>query len=229
MDAESRTTAVAVAEAPEKVGELTGNTSRTYKFIKRTFDIVASALVLVILSPVLLVISVLIKLDSPGPVIHKRWCVGKNAPYAMIKFRSMVADANDLGKYLTSEQIEEYKTNIKLCDDPRVTRVGRFLRKTSLDELMQLVNVVKGEMSIVGPRPVVAEELALYGDDADEILSTKPGITGYWQTHGRGDSTYESGERQRLELYYVRHQSLGLDIKVLLETVKVVLTRKGAK
>ena len=147
----------------------------------------------------------------------------------MLKFRSMVADADDFEKYLTPEQIEEYKTNIKLHYDPRITRIGRFLRRTSMDELPQLMNVLKGEMSIVGPRPVVEEELALYGDDADELLSIKPGITGYWQTHGRGDSTYESGERQKLELHYVRHQSLGLDIKILLKTVKVVLSRKGAK
>ena len=225
MDEANKTTAV--VDAPAKPAELTGNTSRIYKFIKRAFDIVASVLALIVLSPLMLIVAVFIKLGSPGPVIHKRWCVGKNGDYAMLKFRSMVKDADDLEKYLTPEQIKEYKANVKLHDDPRVTKIGKFLRKTSMDELPQLINVLKGEMSLVGPRPVVEEELALYGDNEDEILSAKPGITGYWQTHGRGDSTYETGERQRLELYYVHHQSIGLDIKILLKTVSVVVRRGG--
>lgn len=225
MDLENKTTAV--IDDMERTPELRTEPGKMYRFIKRVFDIAASLAALVILSPVFLILAALIKLDSSGPVIHKRWCVGARGPYAMLKFRSMVADADDLTKYLTPEQIEEYKANIKLCDDPRITRIGRFLRKTSLDELPQLINVLKGEMSFVGPRPVTDEELARYGTEGDELLSVKPGITGYWQTHGRSDSTYESGERQRLELYYVRHQSLWLDICIFFKTFVVVVRRGG--
>lgn len=198
-----------------------------YLIIKRCFDVAASLVALIILLPLFLVLSVLIRVGSSGPVIYKRMCVSKNGSYAMLKFRTMVADADDLEKYLTPEQIEEYHKNIKLLNDPRVTKIGYFLRRTSLDELPQLINVLKGNMSLVGPRPVVAEELALYGDGADVILLAKPGITGYWQTHGRSDSTYESGERQRLELYYVQHRSFSLDLKILVKTVGVVLRRRG--
>lgn len=200
-----------------------------YLLVKRCFDAAAAMAGLILLAPLFLLIALAIWLEDGGPVIHRRWCVGRDGPYAMLKFRTMVKDADRLEKYFTPDQLEEYRRNVKLDRDPRVTRVGRFLRAASLDELPQLVNVLRNEMSLVGPRPMVAEEAAWYGVEAPRVLSVKPGITGYWQVMGRSDCTYASGERQRLELYYVHHRSLRLDVWILLRTVRVVLMRKGAK
>lgn len=202
----------------------------SYLFVKRVFDLTCSVIVLVLLSPVLLVAALLIKREDGGPVIYRRVCVGKNGPYNMLKFRTMVTDADDLEKYMTEEQIVEYKNNIKLSDDPRLTRVGKILRKLSIDELPQLINVLRNEMSLVGPRPVTEDETHFYSSsDLAGLLEVKPGITGYWQTSGRSDSTYETGKRQELEMYYVRNRSVWMDIKVLFKTVGVVLSREGAK
>lgn len=200
-----------------------------YRFVKRIFDIVCSGLALLVLSPLLLVIAVLIKLEDGGPIIHARLCVGAKKEYRMYKFRSMVPDADNLQKYFTEEQLKQYLKEVKLDHDPRVTRIGKILRKTSLDELPQLLDVFKGDMSLVGPRPLVEEELCYYGGQARRFLFAKPGITGYWQVNGRSDSTYESGKRQLLELYYVDHSSVWLDIKILFQTVMVVLKGVGAK
>ncbi len=201
-----------------------------YLFIKRAFDLTCSIIALILLSPVFLVVAVLIKHEDGGPVIHRRVCVGENGQYNMLKFRTMVTDADNLEKYLTSEQIIEYRKKIKLDDDPRLTRAGKILRKFSIDELPQLINVLRNEMSIVGPRPVTQDETLFYPPhDLSELLQVKSGITGYWQTSGRSDCTYESGERQVLEMYYVRNRSLWMDIKILFKTIGVVLSRKGAK
>ena len=182
-----------------------------------------------VLSPLLSIIAILIKAEDGGSVVHHRMAVCKNGTYDMLKFRTMVPDANDIEKYLSSNQIAEYHRNIKLDNDPRVTRIGRLLRKTSLDELMQLVSVFKGDMSLVGPRPMVAEECKNYGDKLDMILSVKPGLTGYWQVNGRSNSTYENGERQRLELYYAENRSIWLDICIFFKTFLVVIRGEGAK
>ena len=148
----------------------------------------------------------------------------------MYKFRSMVVDANDLKRWLTPQQLKTYITECKLENDPRITRIGQLIRKTSLDELPQLFSVLKGDMSLVGPRPVVDSEITNYSlGNAKILLNTKPGITGYWQVNGRSDSTYVSGKRQEMELYYVENRSLTLDIKILFKTVWVVLDGKGAK
>lgn len=201
-----------------------------YLFIKRVFDLTCSIIALILLSPVFLVVAILIKREDGGPVIHRRVCVGKNGQYNMLKFRTMVVDAENLEKYLTSEQIIEYKKRVKLDDDPRLTRVGQVLRKFSIDELPQLINVLRNEMSIVGPRPVTEDEILFYSPrDLPELLQVKPGITGYWQTSGRSDCTYETGERQVLEMHYVRNCSIWLDIKILFKTIGVVLSREGAK
>ena len=199
-----------------------------YHAAKRVIDLLVSASALVILSPLMAVIAIVIKLQSPGPVIHKRKCVKKNGYYSMYKFRSMVSDAGNLEKYLTPEQIDEYHRNIKVLHDPRITKAGKFLRKTSLDELPQLFNVLIGNMSLVGVRPLAEEEAYIYGDELDEMLSVKPGITGYWQTHGRSSATYDSGKRQEYELYYVRHQSFILDMKILVRTAVILLTGGGS-
>ena len=198
-----------------------------YRIIKRFFDMLISLILLIVLSPLFLLISLLIKMESKGRVIHGRVCVGKHGNYIMYKFRSMVEDADNLEKYLTKDQIMEYKKEVKIENDPRITRIGKFIRKTSIDELPQLINVLKGEMSLVGPRPTTSEDAVAYGDALQKVLSVKPGITGYWQTNGRNDVTYSSGERQKLELYYVDNCSVLLDIKILFKTIGVVIGKKG--
>lgn len=201
-----------------------------YRFVKRSFDILVSLTGLIVLSPVFLIISAVVFFSEGGrPVFHRRHCVGKNGYYNMLKFRTMVKDADDLEKYLHGEQLEAYIRDCKLEEDPRITKTGKFLRKTSLDELPQLFNVLKGEMSIVGPRPVIEREAEAYGRDKEKLLSCRPGITGYWQVYGRGTNSYIDDESIRMQLYYTSHQSIGLDIKLILKTVSTVLTGKGAK
>ena len=240
MDAESRVTVV--AEAPAKTSELTGNPSRTYKFIKRAFDIAASAVVTAICLIPLAVIAAMIVIKDPGSPFYVHRRVGMDGKeISVLKFRTMRRGADALEDMLTPKQMEEYRREYKLHDDPRLIGYkkpgdgercfGALLRRTSLDELPQVFyNVLfKGDMSFVGPRPVLREELEKYYGPAEQemLLSVKPGVTGYWQTHGRNDSTYETGERQRLELYYVNNQSICLDIKILFKTVSVVVHRGG--
>ena len=199
-----------------------------YRFFKRLFDVVMSVLAIIVLSPVYLVIAILIKCDSRGPVFYKHHRLGKNGkPFGMYKFRSMVVDADKKLGELPDEMQEEYEENYKISDDPRVTKIGRFLRKTSLDEIPQFINVIKGEISLVGPRPIVERELEKYGDNKEKFLSVIPGITGNWQANGRSDVTYK--ERMELELYYVDNASFWLDIAILFKTVFAVFKRDGAK
>ena len=198
-----------------------------YLYLKRGMDIILSSIALVLLSPVFLIISIAIKLESKGPVFfgHKR--IGKNGKTIKIyKFRSMVQNAEDLIKKFTPEQMKEYKENYKLTDDPRVTKVGKFIRKTSLDELPQLINIIKGDLSIIGPRPVIAEELEKYGHNMDKFLSVTPGLTGYWAANGRSNTTYE--QRMEMELYYVDNISFKMDLKVFFKTIESVIKKEGA-
>lgn len=204
-----------------------GTSVSVYKYMKRGLDIILSLIGIILLSPVFLIIAVAIKIDSKGPVIftHKR--IGKNGKViGLYKFRSMVNNAEDLIKKFTPEQMEEYKKNYKLQNDPRITRVGKFLRKTSLDELPQLFNILKGDLSIIGPRPVIGEELEKYGFNKNKFLSVTPGLTGFWAANGRSDTTYE--QRMAMELFYVDHMSWKLDCKVFLKTVLSVIKREGA-
>ena len=195
---------------------------------KRSFDILASALALAALSPFLLLIAGAVKLASRGSVLYAHERLGKDGlPFRMFKFRSMYQNAAELFEAFTPEMKEEFYKNYKLDHDPRVTKIGKFLRKTSLDELPQLINVLKGEMSLVGPRPIVAAELPRYGERARWFLSMRPGLTGYWQAHGRSNTTYE--ERVELELYYIGHASVGLDLHIIWKTVWMVLAGHGAK
>ena len=153
-----------------------------YKYVKRFMDIVLASIGLVVLSPVFLIIAILIKTESKGKVFFKHKRIGKNGKEIYIyKFRTMVENAEDLIKQFTPEQMKEFKENFKLENDPRVTKIGRILRKTSLDELPQLINIIKGDISIIGPRPVVEEELEKYGINKNKFLSVTPGLTGYWQ------------------------------------------------
>lgn len=198
-----------------------------YKYMKRGLDIILSLIGIILLSPIFLIIAIAIKIDSKGPVIFKHKRIGKNGKViGLYKFRSMVDNAEDLIKKFTPEQMEEYKKNYKLQNDPRITRVGKILRKTSLDELPQLFNILKGDLSIIGPRPVIGEELEKYGFNKNKFLSVTPGLTGFWAANGRSDTTYE--QRMAMELFYVDHMSWKLDCRVFFKTVLSVIKREGA-
>ncbi len=198
-----------------------------YKIVKRTSDVALSSIALVGLLPIFAVIALAIKLESRGPVFFKHTRIGKDGKIIKIyKFRSMVENAEDLIKKFTPEQMKEYQENYKLSDDPRVTKVGKVLRKTSLDELPQLINIVKGDLSIIGPRPVVAEELKKYGTNIKKFLSVTPGLTGYWAANGRSCTSYE--QRMQMELFYIDNLSFKLDVKVFFKTIGAVLNRRGA-
>ena len=201
-----------------------------YEAVKRLMDFVLSLLAAVVLSPVLLLIALAIVLEDRGPVLYRAARVGRyGKPIVVYKFRSMKQNADRLEEMLSPEELAEYYVNYKLDVDPRVTRVGNILRKTSMDELPQLFNIIRGELSLVGPRPVLQEETEIYGEKRELLLAVKPGLTGLWQCKGRSNVTYENGKRQALELEYVATRSFLLDIKILFWTVGAVLKRDGAK
>lgn len=196
------------------------------RFLKRAFDLIGSVLGLVLISPLLLVIAIAVKAGSPGPVLFRQERVGLGGVrFEMLKFRSMVADAEDRLPGLL-DQSDGNGVLFKMRDDPRVTRVGRFLRKYSLDELPQLFNVARGQMSLVGPRPPLPSEVVSYDEWAHRRLLVTPGITGLWQVSGRSDLSWE--DSIRLDLYYVENWSLVGDILIVLRTIYTVLTKNGA-
>lgn len=200
-----------------------------YVFGKRVFDIIASFLGLVVLSPIFLLILAVVYISDPGPVFYRHERVGKGGKKIRIwKFRSMYINSDEIFENFTKEQKEEFYADFKLENDPRITRIGNFLRRSSLDELPQLWNIFCGDLSFVGPRPIVEEELEKYGEDAKKLLSVKPGLTGYWQANGRNLVNYDNG-RKEMELYYVEHQGPVLDGKILLKTVGAVVNGKGAQ
>lgn len=198
-------------------------------FSKRLFDVVFSLAVLILFSPVYLLLVLLIALSSKGPVFYVQERVGKNyKSFGCIKFRTMVTNADEILLELmeTSPQIrQEFADNFKLKQDPRITKIGRFLRLTSLDEFPQFWNVLKGDMSVVGPRPLVAEELHMYGSHIDTVLTIKPGITGLWQVSGRNDIPYS--RRIQIDLYYVKFHNFSLDLWVVIRTIGVVILPKN--
>lgn len=194
-----------------------------YHVIKRGFDVVFSACAAVACAIPTLIVCGLIWLDEPGVPIYKQRRVGRyGVPLDIYKLRTMVVGADDVDKHLTPEQIRQWRAEHKVDDDPRITTIGKFLRKTSLDEIPQFWNVLTGEMSVMGPRPVEPDELEAYDDSVVEFLSVTPGITGWWQTISRNDAKYEDGERQSLELFYVRNRSMKIDIKVFFETFRAM-------
>ncbi len=202
---------------------------RASRFIKRSFDLVASAVLLLLLAPLLLGVAWLVSRDG-GPATFGHIRIGRRGkPFRCLKFRSMVIDAQARLADLLARDPDaraEWERDFKLKNDPRVTALGAFIRKTSLDELPQLINVLRGDMSLVGPRPVVADEVERYGDDKVFYLMARPGITGLWQISGRNDIDYDS--RVALDCWYVRNWSLWYDIVILIKTIKVVLGRDGA-
>jgi len=194
--------------------------------LKRTMDIVGASFAIVLLSPLFALIALLIKLDSPGPVLFKQKRIGKNGvPFQMYKFRSMVHDAEVRKKKL--KKFNEMNGPVfKIRLDPRVTRVGAFLRKYSLDELPQLFNVVVGQMSLIGPRPPLPEEVARYSDHHWRRLDVRPGMTGLWQVSGRSNLSFE--EWTDLDIQYIERWSIGLELRILIRTIPVVIKGKGA-
>lgn len=201
-----------------------------YYGLKRGLDILGALFGFVILIPILLVISTAYLFEQKrGPIFFKQKRSGKNGEFFYIyKFRSMAVNAEELLKANDSLYSKYIKNNYKLepHEDPRITKIGKFLRKTSLDELPQLINVLKGDMSLVGPRPVVIEELEEYGDLKADFTSVKPGLTGYWQAYGRSDIQYP--ERVNVELYYVYNQSTLFDLKIIIKTISSVIKKDGA-
>ena len=198
--------------------------------LKRLFDVVFSFIGVVMLSPIFIVICICIYIASPGPVVFSHYRIGKNGKsFPCYKFRTMIMNSKEvLEEYLEKnpEAKKEWNENFKLKDDPRVTKIGSFLRKTSLDELPQLFNVLKGEMSLVGPRPIVKDEIVKYKEFIDDYYLVLPGITGMWQVNGRSDTTYD--ERVAMDSWYVRNWSVWIDIVFLVKTVVVVLKKDGA-
>jgi Undecaprenyl-phosphate galactose phosphotransferase WbaP len=196
---------------------------------KRLFDVVGAVGLALLLSPLMLVVGLVLVRDR-GPIIYSHSRTGRHGrTFGCLKFRTMVPNAEQVLLDLLNQDPQlqlEWRRDQKLRNDPRVTAIGRFLRRTSLDELPQLWNVLKGDMSLVGPRPVVREEWQRYGRRLDTYLAAKPGVTGLWQVMGRSDSCYR--RRVALDSYYVKKRSLLLDIFILLQTVKVVLRGRGA-
>ena len=200
-----------------------------YSFIKRALDIFFSVLALILLSPFFLIVAIWIKVDDPkGSVFFSHKRVGKNGKViSILQFRTMVENAEELIKSFTPEQKAEFEANFKLENDPRITKVGNILRKTSLDELPQLLNIIKGDLSIVGPRPITEAETEFFGNYKKLLLSVKPGLTGFWAANGRSNITYR--RRRAMEIYYVKNRSLLLDTKIIFKTALSVLKREGAE
>ena len=200
------------------------------RLFKLMFDCLCSLAGIIVVMPLFLVLSILIYLDSPGPVVFAHRRVGQRGEmFPCYKFRTMVKNSQEvLEEYLANhpDAREEWDRDFKLKDDPRVTKIGRFLRKTSLDELPQFFNVLKGEMSLVGPRPIVEAEVERYGEYINDYYLVRPGITGQWQVSGRNDIDYP--ERVQMDSWYVRNWSMWLDVIILMKTIKVVVARKGA-
>lgn len=216
-------TAVERLETKSQGGQL--HFSKFALLVKRIIDMTGAFLLLAILLPIIALSALLIKLQDGGPVIHRRRVVGPRGEFDAFKLRSMRVDADDMLKKDASLR-QEFEVNFKLKQDPRITRIGAFIRKTSLDELPQLWNVLRGQMSLVGPRMITPAELSKFGNAAWIFSVVKPGLTGYWQIQGRQEVSYD--QRVAMDLHYVQHWSLLLDLKIMLMTPLRVLRGAGA-
>ena len=205
--------------------EIIRNQSRSGRTLKRIGDIVFSLLVLTLGSPIFILIAILVKLSSPGSVFYIQKRVGRNyREFGCIKFRTMYKDADDLLPNLLEKyplMRKEFENDFKLRQDPRITKLGRFLRLSSLDELPQFFNVLKGEMSVVGPRPIVSNEIIKYSLFMEEVISVRPGLTGLWQVSGRNNLSYK--KRVELDLFYARNRNFLLDLEIIILTLGVLL------
>jgi lipopolysaccharide/colanic/teichoic acid biosynthesis glycosyltransferase len=198
-------------------------------FTKRLFDIIFSLLVLVLCAPVYLALALAIVCTSSGPIFYIQERVGKNyRHFGCIKFRTMIPDADRLLDEMmaqSEDMRQEFSENFKLKQDPRITKIGKFLRTTNLDEFPQFINVLKGEMSVVGPRPLVPEEIARYGTKIDRVLTIRPGITGLWQVSGRNDIPYE--QRINIDVSYVKRRNFWLDLRIVFKTILLTVLPKN--
>lgn len=202
-----------------------------HRAVKRIFDILFSLSILVLFTPIFLAIAIAIRFSSKGPIVYSHQRIGRGGKkFGCYKFRTMYPDADTKLKSILESNPElknEWESSYKLKNDPRVTPIGSFLRKTSLDEFPQFWNVLKGDLSVVGPRPVIRDEIVkYYGEKAGKVLSVRPGLTGLWQVSGRSNISYDS--RILLDEEYINKQSLSLDIKLVLKTIPAMLSSKGA-
>jgi len=215
----------AVVPAEPTASNLMAAQSKRGRMLKRAGDIAFALAVLTLGAPLFVLLAVLVKLSSKGSVLYCQRRIGRGYKgFGCLKFRTMHRDADRLLAELLATDQElraEFERDYKLKNDPRITPIGKFLRRSSLDELPQFINVLKGEMSVVGPRPIVWDELERYGRTMDEVLSVRPGLTGLWQVSGRNNLPYET--RVKLDLFYARNRNLWLDLRIVLRTIGVVL------
>lgn len=203
----------------------------SYRFAKRAFDVAFSAVVVVVGLVPCALLSAAVALDTKGSPIYSQERVGRlGRPFRIYKFRTMVADADDVEKYLDIEQLAQWKRERKVDNDPRITRLGSVLRKTSLDELPQFLNVLKGQMSVIGPRVISYDELSNYSrTDIPVLLSVPQGITGPWQAGPRNEANFENGQRQAIELAYARRPTVGEDLKVFFSTIETMFVERTGR
>lgn len=217
---------VGAAQAVQKI-QPSGTLS--YRFLKRLFDLVFSLCVSVLLVIPVAIVCAFICLESPGNPLYAQERVGKGGKTIKIrKLRSMVADADNVQKYLSSEQLNQWEVERKIDDDPRITKVGQFIRKCSIDEVPQFLNVLNGDLSVIGPRPITRDELEQHFSDEEkaELLSVQPGITGLWQATDRNAATFESGLRQKIELHYVHNRCFRMDWRCFTGTFGAMFGKK---
>lgn len=197
---------------------------------KRVLDLLVSGGLVILVAPLFLVVALLIRLDSPGPIFHRTRRLAKGGgEYTLLKFRTMVPNAEQVLEQLLATDgavRQEYEATYKIKNDPRVTRIGRFLRRWSIDELPQLLNVLMGDMSLVGPRQILSSEIVKYGEYGVKLITVRPGITGLWQVSGRSRLSYE--ERVRLDMQYIDELSLSMDLSILFKTPRAVISGDGA-
>ena len=210
----------------EETSVLSRQDQSSYHYgVKRAIDVLGSLVLLFLLCPLLLLIACMILLADGLPIIYLRRVLGVKGEFDAYKFRTMCRNADAILE-MNPELRKEFTRNFKLQSDPRVSRLGGWLRKYSLDELPQLINVLRGQMSLVGPRMITAPELSKYGEYQELLRSVKPGLTGYWQVQGRQETSY--AERVNMDVYYITHWTVGLDLLILLQTPWTVIKGKGA-
>lgn len=194
------------------------------KYIKRLIDVILSAIAILILSPVYVIMMLILYIIQGRPIFFVQKRIGlKRKEFKIYKFRTMKKNAEQLIDNFTEEEKELYEKNYKLKNDKRTTILGKILRKTSLDELPQFINILKGDMALIGPRPIVEKELEKYKNKKDEFLSVKPGLIGYWQAYSKEDTTYE--ERIEMELYYIKNESFLFDVRIFFKSITTVIKK----
>lgn len=220
-----------VAPAPDSSVPAPKKGGAFYLCVKRLFDIVFSLVICAILLIPTIIVCALIAIESPGKPFFRQSRIGLHGKEIKIfKLRTMISDAHTAPeKYFTPEQLQTWKREQKVDNDPRITRIGAFLRRTSLDEVPQFINVLKGDLSVIGPRPVTLAETYEFGTARDEFLSCKPGITGWWQVTDRNDATWENQQRQLSELFYVRHASFALDSRIFWRTFGTMFNKQNGR